>query len=72
MKPLLFAATWLLLAMPGHAGGEAETDWTRAFAVVNYEQAVEPFRLTDQITESERATLMGGACARVYGWTPGA
>ncbi len=48
------------------------TDWTRAFAVVNYEQAVEPFRLTDRITGSERATLMGGACARVYGWTPGA
>jgi len=47
------------------------TDWTRAFAVVNYEQAVEPFRLTDRLTESERATLMGGACASAYGWAPG-
>ena len=46
------------------------TDWTRAFAVVNYKQAVEPFRLTDLLTESERATLMGGACARAYGWKP--
>lgn len=46
------------------------TDWTRAFAVVNYKQAVEPFRLTDRLTESERATLMGGACARAYGWNP--
>ena len=46
------------------------TDWTRAFAVVNYEQAVEPFRLTEHLTESERATLMGGACARAYGWAP--
>jgi predicted TIM-barrel fold metal-dependent hydrolase len=46
------------------------TDWTRAFAVVNYEQAVEPFRLTDRISPSERETLMGGACARVYGWAP--
>ena len=46
------------------------TDWTRAFAVVDYEQAVEPFRLTDRPTESERATLMGGACARAYGWKP--
>ncbi|MBN4083199.1 amidohydrolase [bacterium AH-315-B06] len=46
------------------------TDWTRAFAVVNYEQAVEPFRLTDRLTESERATLMGGACAKAYGWAP--
>ncbi len=46
------------------------TDWTRAFAVVNYKQAVEPFRLTDLLTESERAALMGGACARAYGWKP--
>jgi len=46
------------------------TDWTRAFAVVNYEQAVEPFRLTDRLSDSERATLMGGACARVYDWAP--
>ena len=46
------------------------TDWTRAFAVVNYKQAVEPFQLTDLLTESERATLMGGACARAYGWKP--
>ena len=46
------------------------TDWTRAFAVVNYKQAVEPFRLTDLLTESERDTLMGGACARAYGWKP--
>jgi L-fuconolactonase len=46
------------------------TDWTRAFAVVNYEQAVEPFRLTDRLTDSERAMLMGGACAKAYGWSP--
>jgi len=46
------------------------TDWTRAFAVVNYEQAVEPFRLTDRLNESERAMLMGGACAKAYGWAP--
>ena len=46
------------------------TDWTRTFAVVNYKQAVEPFRVTDRLTERERATLMGGACARAYGWAP--
>ena len=46
------------------------TDWTRAFAVVNYKQAVEPFRVTDRLTERERATLMGGACAQAYGWAP--
>jgi L-fuconolactonase len=46
------------------------SDWTRAFAVVNYEQAVEPFRLTDRLTDNERAMLMGGACAKAYGWAP--
>jgi predicted TIM-barrel fold metal-dependent hydrolase len=46
------------------------TDWTRAHAVVNYEQAVEPFRQTDRLSDSERAMLMGGACAKAYGWSP--
>jgi L-fuconolactonase len=46
------------------------TDWTRAFAVVNYEQAVEPFRKTDRLTDTERAMLMGGACAKAYRWSP--
>jgi predicted TIM-barrel fold metal-dependent hydrolase len=46
------------------------TDWTRAFAVVNYEQAVEPFRLSERLSESERAMLMGGACTKTYGWSP--
>jgi len=46
------------------------TDWTRAFAVVNYQQAVEPFRQTDRLSDSERAMLMGGACAKAYGWSP--
>ena len=46
------------------------TDWTRAYAVVSYEQAVEPFRQTNRLSASERAMLMGGACARAYGWSP--
>ncbi len=46
------------------------TDWTRTFSSVNFEQAVEPFRLTDRLTEGERAMLMGGACAKTYGWKP--
>jgi predicted TIM-barrel fold metal-dependent hydrolase len=47
------------------------TDWTRAFAVVNYEQAVAPFLTTGRLSADERAMLMGGACARAYGWSPG-
>src|SRR5262249_28516743 len=46
------------------------TDWTRAYAVVNYEQAVEPFLKTDRLSDSERAMLMGGACANAYRWSP--
>jgi L-fuconolactonase len=46
------------------------SDWTRAFAVVNYEQAVDPFLQTSRLSGSERATLMGGSTTRVYGWSP--
>ncbi|MEM6620852.1 MAG: amidohydrolase family protein [Pseudomonadota bacterium] len=46
------------------------TDWTRAFAVVNFEQAVRPFLDTDRLSDSERAMLMGGACAKAYSWSP--
>lgn len=46
------------------------TDWTRAYAVLNYEQGVTPFRQTDRLTEAERAMLMGGACAKAYNWSP--
>jgi hypothetical protein len=41
-----------------------------AFAVVNYEQAVEPFLKTDRLSDAERAMLMGGATAKTYGWSP--
>ena len=46
------------------------TDWTRAFAVVNYENAVVPFVQTSRLSESERAMLMGGACIKAYRWSP--
>jgi hypothetical protein len=46
------------------------TDWTRAWSVLNYEQGVEPFRITDRLSASERAMLMGGACAKTYGFVP--
>jgi L-fuconolactonase len=45
------------------------TDWTRAFAVVNYEQAVGPFLNTARLSDTERAMLMGGACAKAYAWS---
>ena len=47
------------------------TDWTRAVRLLTYEQGVEAFRVTDSLTDSDRATLMGGTLANIYGWTPG-
>ena len=73
-EPYPFADIWDPLARVFDAWGFDRclwgTDWTRAFAVVNYEQAVEPFRRTERLSESERAMLMGGACAKAYGWSP--
>ena len=73
-EPYPFPDIWDPLARVFDAWGFERclwgTDWTRAFAVVNYAQAVEPFRLTDRLNDSERAMLMGGACAKAYGWSP--
>jgi predicted TIM-barrel fold metal-dependent hydrolase len=46
------------------------TDWTRAAALLTYEQGVEAFRVTDRLSASDRATLMGGTLARIYRWAP--
>jgi predicted TIM-barrel fold metal-dependent hydrolase len=73
-KPYPFPDIWDPLARLFDAWGFERclwgTDWTRAFAVVNYERAVEPFRKTDRLSGTERAMLMGGACAKAYGWSP--
>jgi predicted TIM-barrel fold metal-dependent hydrolase len=73
-KPYPYPDIWDPLARVFEAWGFERclwgTDWTRAFAVVNYEQATQPFLKTDRLSDSERAMLMGGACAKTYGWTP--
>jgi L-fuconolactonase len=46
------------------------TDWTRAVALLSYEQGVEAFRVTDRLSDSDRAALMGQTLARVYKWSP--
>jgi predicted TIM-barrel fold metal-dependent hydrolase len=46
------------------------TDWTRAVELLNYEQGVEAFRVTDQLSDSERTTLMGGSLMKIYKWSP--
>jgi predicted TIM-barrel fold metal-dependent hydrolase len=73
-KPYPFPDIWDPLARVFDAWGFERclwgTDWTRANAVVNYEQAVVPFLEPDRLSESERAMLMGGACAKTYRWSP--
>ncbi len=46
------------------------TDWTRATGLLTYEQGVEAFRVTDRLSDSDRAALMGETLKRVYGWAP--
>lgn len=46
------------------------TDWTRATALLTYRQGVESFRVTDRLSDSDRAMLMGGSLQRIYRWTP--
>ncbi len=46
------------------------TDWTRTAGMLSYNDAVQSFRQSARLSESERAMLMGGACAKFYGWSP--
>ena len=46
------------------------TDWTRAVELVTYQQGVEAFRVTDRLSDSDKAALMGAALTRVYSWAP--
>jgi L-fuconolactonase len=46
------------------------TDWTRAVALLTYQQGVEAFRVTDRLSDSDRAALMGETLRRVYNWSP--
>src|SRR5262249_56681479 len=36
------------------------TDWTRAVGLLTYKQGVDAFRVTDRLSASDKATLMGG------------
>ena len=46
------------------------TDWTRAINLLTYEQGVEAFRVTDRLSASERAALMGETLTKIYKWSP--
>jgi L-fuconolactonase len=46
------------------------TDWTRAVNLLTYKQGVDAFRAKDWLSDSDRATLMGGSLSKIYGWAP--
>ncbi len=46
------------------------TDWTRAVGLLTYKQGVEAFRVTDRLSDSDRAALMGQTLQKVYDWAP--
>lgn len=41
-------------------------------AFLAYKEGVDALKLTDRLTESERAMLIGGTLQKVYGWAPSA
>jgi predicted TIM-barrel fold metal-dependent hydrolase len=46
------------------------TDWTRAVGLLTYKQGVDAFRVTDRLSDGDKATLMAGTLQRVYKWSP--
>jgi L-fuconolactonase len=46
------------------------TDWTRAVNLITYKDGVDSFRAKDWLSDSDRATLMGGSLQKIYGWSP--
>jgi L-fuconolactonase len=46
------------------------TDWTRAVPLLTYKEGVEAFRVTDRLSHSDRAALMGETVSKVYRWLP--
>jgi L-fuconolactonase len=45
------------------------TDWTRAVGLLTYKQGVDAFRVTDRLSDGERAALMGDTLMRIYNWS---
>jgi L-fuconolactonase len=74
-QPFPYPDIWEPLGKVFHAFGFDRclwgTDWTRAVKLLTYQQGVEAFRVTDQLSDSERSTLMGGTLAKIYNWSPG-
>src|SRR5262249_47026430 len=46
------------------------TDWTRATALLTYQQGVDAFRVTDRLSDGDKAALMGETLTKIYKWAP--
>jgi len=46
------------------------TDWTRATGLLTFEQGVDAFRVTDRLSDTDRAALMGETLQRIYRFSP--
>ena len=75
-EPFPFADIWEPLKRIFDAFGIERclwgTDWTRAVNLLTYAEGVDAFRVTDVLSGSDRAALMGGNVARIYDWRPAA
>jgi predicted TIM-barrel fold metal-dependent hydrolase len=73
-QPFPYADIWDPLARIFDAFGLDRcmwgTDWTRATALLTYREGVEAFRVTDRLSDSEKAKLMGESLKRIYNWAP--
>jgi L-fuconolactonase len=73
-QPFPYADIWDPLFRIFDAFGFARclwgTDWTRAVRLLTYKEGVDAFRVTDRLSDSDRAALMGESLARVYNWSP--
>jgi L-fuconolactonase len=73
-RPFPYDDIWDPLARIFDAFGFARcmwgTDWTRAIELLTYREGVEAFRVTDRLSDGDRAALMGGTLAKIYRWSP--
>jgi L-fuconolactonase len=46
------------------------TDWARTSGILNYQQGIEAFRLSERLSPSDKDWLLGGAAEQIYGWSP--
>ena len=45
------------------------TDWTRSTRILTYEEGISAFRDHWPMSDTDKATLLGGTAARIYKWT---